>query len=86
MVSAAYYRERADALRKLARAASDRDEALALNLRAVEFDYLAEQADTGQVQQRGTEAPPPPSVQGRQDQPAQQQQQVQPKDPDPSES
>ena len=57
MTGAAYYRERASALRKLAKAASGPDESLALNLRAVEFDYLAEQAEDGpvqQVQQRGT--------------------------------
>jgi hypothetical protein len=75
MPSAEYYRRGAEALRKLASATSDRDAAFALNLRAVEFDYLAEQAEGGRVQQHGTD-PPPPSAEG---QPAQQQQQVQPK-------
>ena len=78
MVSAAYYRQQAEALRKLARATGDPDEALAHSLRAVEFDYLAEQTDSTEAQQPSI-APPPAPPSG-QDQPAQQQQQVQPKD------
>jgi hypothetical protein len=77
----AYYRRQAEALRKLASATSDEDEALALRLRAIEYDYLAEQAEGGQVEQHGTDLPPPTPA-SPQGQPAQQQQQEQPKDED----
>ena len=77
MASAKDYRQQADSLRKLAAATADENQALAYRLRAVEYDYLADQAKRGgQVQQRGTQPPPgPPATSG---QPAQQQQQVQP--------
>jgi len=78
MASGKHYRQQADSLRKLAEATTDEDQALAYRLRAVEYDYLAEQAESGgQVQQHGTQ--PPPAPPGRSDRPAQQQQQVQPK-------
>jgi len=79
MATATDYRQKAEALRELARTTVDRDEALAYNLRAVEYDYLAEQAEAGQVQQQGSQPPPAPQSEG---QPAQQQQQVQPRKDD----
>jgi hypothetical protein len=73
------YLQQAAALRKLAKAETDRDMALAYNLRAVEYDQLADESDdAGQVQQHGTQPPRPPAASP--DQPAQQQQQVQPDD------
>jgi hypothetical protein len=79
MASAKEYRRQADSLRKLAEAATDEAQAFAYRLRAVEYDYLAEQAESGgQVQQRGTQPPPAPPASA--DRPAQQQQQVQHKD------
>ena len=79
MANAKYYRHQAESLRKLAAATSDEHQALAYRLRATEYDYLADQSETGgQVQQRGTQPPPAPPASA--DRPAQQQQQVQPKD------
>jgi hypothetical protein len=77
MTSAAYYRQQAETLRNLARAMTDEDLAFAYHLRAVEYNHLADQAESeGHAQQQGTRPPPsPPSA----DQPAQQQQQAQPK-------
>jgi hypothetical protein len=79
MRNAAYYRQEAEALRQLAETTTDEDLALVYRLRAVEYDHLADQAESGsQVQQHGTQPPPPQPG----DQPAQQQQQAQPKKED----
>jgi len=48
------YRQQAETLRKLAKATSDHDAALAYNMRAVEFEYLAKRAEVGQLPQRET--------------------------------
>lgn len=81
MPSAAGYRQRAEMFRKFAAATTDEDQALAYRLRAVEYDRLADEAESGgQVQQHGTQ--PPPAAPGSADQPAQQQQQIQPDDKD----
>ena len=68
MTSAAYYRHQAETLRSLARAMTDEDLALSYHLRAVEYDHLADQAESeGKAQQHGTRPPSPsPSA----DQPA----------------
>ena len=78
MATAEHYRSQAETLRKLAKESADQDAALAYNLRAAHFDYLAEQADASQVPQHGID--PSHTTPPAQDQPAQQQQQVQPKD------
>lgn len=78
MATAEHYRLQAETLRKLAKASADQDAALAYNLRAAHFDYLAEQADADPVPRHGTD--PSRATPPAQDQPAQQQQQVQPKD------
>ena len=82
MPDATGHRRQAELFRKRAAAADDEDQALAYRLRAVEFDHLADEADSGggQVQQHGTQPPPLPP--GSADQPAQQQQQIQPDDKD----
>jgi hypothetical protein len=77
MTSSADYRRQAAALRTLANAAADRDEAFACSLRAVEFDDLADQAQEVEVRQGGIE-PSPPVATASPDQPAQQQHPVQP--------
>lgn len=76
MATAEYYRQQAEALRKLAKASTEPDVAFAYNLRAVEYDHLAEESEA-QVQQHGTQPLPAPDA--PQHQPVRQQQQVQPK-------
>ena len=66
-------RQQAESLRKLAKATSDHDAALAYNMRAIEFDYLAERKAAGQVRQPEAQLPP------TRDQPVQQRPRVQPK-------
>ena len=74
MPSAAYYRQQAEALRDLARTMTDENMALAYHLRAVEYDHLADEAES--QGESGTQ--PPPTTPTAPDQPTQQQEQAQP--------
>ena len=78
MASAAEYRKQAETLYRQARETGSNAESLALILRAIELETMADALERGQVQQQGTQPPAPPP----QEQPAQQQQQVQPPDED----
>ena len=78
MSSAAEYREQAETLYRQARETDSSAESLALILRAIELEMMADALERGQVQQHGTQPPAPPP----QDQPAQQQQQQQAQPPD----
>jgi len=86
MPDAAAYRRQAEALYDLARRTVDATERLALILKAIECEARAEEAErgqsppTGQVQQQGTQPPPP--LPTSPDRPMQQQQQVEKPDSD----
>src|SRR5262249_33024375 len=77
MPSAADYREQAEALFRRARAEHG-SESLALVMRAIELEAMADELERGQVQQSGTQPPTgPPRQQQAPQQQAQQQQQIQ---------